>query len=431
MLGMRRVLWLAALPAWLALQFSGFSWKEIVSSFVAAGAAIAAGVLCLRARRAMEGERRTGWTLIGIGAISWGLGNACWPVYKLVLGEVPPLSLVDLGCLGLIPCMMGGAFFLIGRRRGALRIVFDGLLISGSLLMLSWTTAFGAVIRSEVDGWARVAVLAYPLGDVAIATMMLMLLIHDRDGQRHSIGLVSVGLLGLSVADSGYAFFVSLGLNHFAVFAYTGWLGCFLLVGLGARGASEHASAVAREMSPRWLALPYVPAIVALSSTSAHYFRTGEVSTFSAVLALALIALVMIRQMVALKDNVRLSTQLARTVADLRHSEGQLQHMAFYDQLTGLANRAHFYRTAEALFTPGPAAELPIAVLFIDLDHFKPVNDRLGHAAGDELLSLVAERLRTNVRESDVIARLGGDEFAVLLGDVPSDEVIQSIAAGC
>jgi diguanylate cyclase (GGDEF)-like protein len=427
--GTAHVAWAVGVVLWLGLWFSGFSWKEVTSAYVAAAAAVVAGVLCLRTGRSMEGERRLGWRLLGIGSMAWGLGNAGWPVYLLVRGSVPLPSLVDLGCLSLIPCMMLGAFFLIGRRRGALRIVFDGLLISGSLLLLSWTTAFGATIQQEQHGWARAIVLAYPLGDVAIATMMLILLIHDRHGQRRSIAMVCTGMLALCAADSGYAYFSANGLNGFGFFAYTGWAGGFALVGLGARSASQHAPAAAREMSPRWLALPYAPAALALSSTSIRYFRTGEVSSFPAVMALGLIALVMIRQMVALKDNVRLSSQLAKTVADLQHSEGQLHHMAFYDQLTGLANRAHFYRTAEALFTPGPASDQPIAVLFIDLDHFKPVNDRLGHAAGDELLALVAERLRSNVRDSDVIARLGGDEFAVLLGEVPSDAVIQTIAA--
>jgi diguanylate cyclase (GGDEF)-like protein len=168
--------------------------------------------------------------------------------------------------------------------------------------------------------------------------------------------------------------------------------------------------------------------VLALATATTTYLRTGAIDTFTFGLCIGLAALVMIRQVVALQDNMRLGRQLTETVADLRTSQEQLRHMAFHDQLTGLANRAHFHRTGEALFAPGPAAELPIAVIFIDLDHFKPVNDRLGHAAGDELLSLVAERLREGVREKDMIARLGGDEFAVLFTDVPSDDGVQVVA---
>jgi diguanylate cyclase (GGDEF)-like protein len=92
----------------------------------------------------------------------------------------------------------------------------------------------------------------------------------------------------------------------------------------------------------------------------------------------------------------------------------RLSHLAYHDSLTGLANRALFLeRLAEALAARGPG-EAP-TVIMIDLDDFKPVNDRHGHNAGDTLLRVVAGRLRDCVRDADTVARLGGDEFAILL----------------
>ncbi|NMO54576.1 diguanylate cyclase [Actinoplanes sp. TBRC 11911] len=99
--------------------------------------------------------------------------------------------------------------------------------------------------------------------------------------------------------------------------------------------------------------------------------------------------------------------------ARLREREHELHHLAFHDPLTGLANRQLFYeRLTHALTTRG---ERFIAVLFIDLDGFKEVNDARGHHAGDIVLKTVAERLHAGVRISDTAARFGGDEFAVLL----------------
>ena len=98
--------------------------------------------------------------------------------------------------------------------------------------------------------------------------------------------------------------------------------------------------------------------------------------------------------------------------------EEQLRHQAFHDPLTGLANRLLFRdRLEHAADLARGAMDQELTVLFLDLDDFKLVNDRLGHAAGDKLLVDVAERLRACLRKGDTVARLGGDEFAVLLQD--------------
>ncbi|MFN8108422.1 MAG: EAL domain-containing protein [Thermoleophilia bacterium] len=105
-----------------------------------------------------------------------------------------------------------------------------------------------------------------------------------------------------------------------------------------------------------------------------------------------------------------------RDVTVRRELEAQLERRAFHDDLTGLANRALFMdRVHHALARLRRHTEEHIAVVFIDLDDFKAVNDGMGHGAGDRLLMGVGERLRTCVRDSDTVARLGGDEFALLL----------------
>ena len=106
----------------------------------------------------------------------------------------------------------------------------------------------------------------------------------------------------------------------------------------------------------------------------------------------------------------------------------EIRRLAYHDSLTGLANRASFLGLLDqALVRAGPERRL-VALLYLDLDDFKPVNDAMGHAAGDELLIAVAERLRGAVRKTDTVARLGGDEFAVLLTDVDGPEVAAALA---
>ena len=108
----------------------------------------------------------------------------------------------------------------------------------------------------------------------------------------------------------------------------------------------------------------------------------------------------------------------ATTVSDLESWSNELTRQATHDELTGLANRPHLFANVEASLDKLRRTGEPFAVLFLDLDGFKEVNDELGHDAGDAVLQGIAERLRHQVRGHDMLARLGGDEFVVLLNDL-------------
>ncbi|HEV7896268.1 MAG TPA: EAL domain-containing protein [Planosporangium sp.] len=110
----------------------------------------------------------------------------------------------------------------------------------------------------------------------------------------------------------------------------------------------------------------------------------------------------------------------ARDISDTRRYQDQLAYQASHDELTGLANRTLFTsRTEHAVATGAPGT---VAVALVDLDDFKTINDRLGHAVGDALLVAVSARLRACMRPDDTVARLGGDEFAILLTDLRPGE---------
>ncbi len=117
-----------------------------------------------------------------------------------------------------------------------------------------------------------------------------------------------------------------------------------------------------------------------------------------------------------------------RDVTDRRMAEVALEYRALHDPLTGLPNRALVIDRLSQTFASARRHGLSTAVLFIDLDRFKSVNDSLGHSAGDELLVEVASRLGTGRRAVDTVARLGGDEFVVVLHDVADDDAAVDIA---
>jgi diguanylate cyclase (GGDEF)-like protein/PAS domain S-box-containing protein len=111
-----------------------------------------------------------------------------------------------------------------------------------------------------------------------------------------------------------------------------------------------------------------------------------------------------------------------RDISERKAFEEQLTHQAFHDPVTGLANRALFAERVRHAIARSRREHNRIAVVFLDLDDFKTINDSLGHAAGDEVLAEVAKRLATSIRASDTAARFGGDEFALLLEDIEGVE---------
>ncbi len=119
----------------------------------------------------------------------------------------------------------------------------------------------------------------------------------------------------------------------------------------------------------------------------------------------------------------RMLARSIRYALERKRIEKELLTAARYDPVTGLVNRSFFLGLLEYSLGRSERDERPVHVLFLDLDHFKKVNDSLGHAAGDELLRRVAGRLRRVVRNSDVVARLGGDEFMILMEDVEAGAV--------
>jgi diguanylate cyclase (GGDEF)-like protein len=113
---------------------------------------------------------------------------------------------------------------------------------------------------------------------------------------------------------------------------------------------------------------------------------------------------------------------------EMEELNSELRHLAHHDTLTGLPNRAHLTERLEQALAVARQEGGRIAVHYLDLDHFKQVNDTLGHAVGDELLRIAADRLRAAIRDGDTLARLGGDEFAVIQTSVIADSDAETLA---
>ncbi len=122
------------------------------------------------------------------------------------------------------------------------------------------------------------------------------------------------------------------------------------------------------------------------------------------------------------EDAVRIG--VARDVTDLREAEDKLRFLAHHDPLTGLTNRSLFNDRLDSALRAAHRHQSKLALLFLDINDFKTINDTHGHAMGDRVLCTIARRLENCLRESDTVARMGGDEFTALLTDIQSADVI-------
>lgn len=116
-------------------------------------------------------------------------------------------------------------------------------------------------------------------------------------------------------------------------------------------------------------------------------------------------------------------------ITALKQAQQELARLARYDSMTGVANRRHFDERLGLALARSQRHGKPLALFYIDIDHFKRINDTLGHGVGDEVIIEFARRLQTSLRGEDLIARLGGDEFAILVEDAPSPAAAEMIAA--
>jgi diguanylate cyclase len=401
------VLFLAAFVLDLRLQPGGERVTRAIDDITQFLAAASAAFASARRAGRETGRIRLSWQLIAAGLACWSGGQLIWSYYEVIQHDAVPFpSLADVGYLLLPVFAMAGLLVRPSQAfhgRGLLRIGLDVLLVIVSLFTVSWATTLGEVYRGGAGSMlARTVSLAYPAGDLALLAIVVTVLAYAHSGGRFGLVLLGTGLAGLAVADSGFAYLVANGTYHTGNLIDACWVTGFGILGWAAL-VDNLAEWRSRGRTPyTTMLLPYLPSLVGLAVAVWH-LAPGRGDKLLPISAAVMVVVLLIRQVVVVLENADLADRM--------------KHQAFHDVLTGLANRALFNdRLAHALDLRR-RDHRPLAVLLIDLDDFKIVNDSLGHPAGDELLVQVGERLHVAARSGDTVARLGGDEFAILMED--------------
>ena len=551
-----------ALAPYFAVVVTGFAspaTHKVLGNLVLCFVPLAAAIACLAgAHVEREPRLQRAWLLLGSSAAAWGLGQVVWTAYELVLhSEVPFPSLADVGYLGAVPFALASMLTFLETPVGftsRLRAILEAVIIVGSVFFVSWAVVLGPLYAAGAETLVKQFIgLAYPLADVALASIVLVALSRSRPGTRSCLVLVGLGVFGLAVADSGFALMTLRGRYSTGSPIDLGWAVGFLLIGLAALrpapGPAKHLGGDGRWglMAPvvmfvpvvgagivacarllgegldhvlLWDGMAIVTCLVAYQYSIIHentrftrfledkvadrtrelsdrerYYRqlfqdtSDVVSVLDVDLTVRDIASsveralgflpedvvgrgftdlvdrsdveaveaalkrarqlpgrpVVVDAMLRHRDGTHRSAELtlssllhepavggivvnAHDITERKELEEQLTHQALHDPLTGLANRALYRDRLEHALLRDHSRRPALAVLFIDIDDFKSVNDSLGHTAGDELLVAVTHRIQAALRSGATFARLGGDEFAVLIDNPVDDHEVETVA---
>ena len=355
------------------------------------------------AARFAADRRRLGWLALVIALLGWAVGEVIWAVYEArpELEHATHPAAAEIVLLFYPVGAMASLILLTDRIHRFWQLFLDGAIVASSLFVTSWVFALDKLIRE--GGNSLLTTFTHIFADVIVITTALVMLSRARPGRRASLNLLAGGIATIGVADIVIVFQTGIGSYHTGDLVDVTRVAGLGMVALGAlTSVNESPTGPARDgiTSRVRLWLPYLPLPLAAALVLGRAVGRMQHGPLLAALGI-LVAAVLARQFVMLAENQRLLAEVAQE--------------AFRDSLTGLANRAQFLHRLEQAIARRRSDAAPIAVLCLDLDDFKSVNDALGHPAGDELLVRIAGRLTAALGSNGTVARLGGDEFAVLI----------------
>ncbi|HEY1566759.1 MAG TPA: bifunctional diguanylate cyclase/phosphodiesterase [Solirubrobacteraceae bacterium] len=367
-------------------------------------------IICLRPLRIHA--RRRSFGLIAAGVTAYSAGNVVWTTWLSHTATPPVPSICDVLWLAFYPLAAAGIVGLTGirgRNRPPAGVWLDGIVAGGGLAAIGAAIIVPTVLSGHGSAATLAMDLTFPVGDLLL------------------VGLV-VGIVALRSwrIDRGWA---ALG-AAFVLFAAADLLDAVQATGAGRPSAVTDLTyllALSALAFAAWQVPPSRPE-PKFASWSVLLVPSGFMFA-----ALALLLLDHVHRLTALPFGLATVTMLAaigRMVVAFRDARGlaEARRLAGTDDLTLLPNRRRFMALTEEAIAASEASGRGLAVLMLDLDNFKQLNDTLGHHAGDELLRKIGPRVTRALRHLHTIGRLGGDEFAVLVYPAPGEAAIVEIA---
>ena len=402
---------------WLFFGWGDPDLRTLIADVAFIPTGLAASAMAWRAglHQTSPAKTRRAWKIVGAALLSFWLGDVVWSYYEVILGASPFPSLADAGYLLFYPILFIGLLTFQSAPRTRSEVVkfwLDAATVLLSGWMVIWYFVLGPTALSQNAGsLTTVLSSAYPIGDlVLIFGIAVLLLRRPDDGSREALGLLAAGLTFFLLADVGFGY-----LSLRETYESGDWPDAFWMLAQFLMVASAQVQVWkmrqrqdVQATDDRIRSTSVVPyAAVALGYAMLFFAgRHAAPYPMGGLLggAIAVTAVVLVRQLTVMSENIRLL--------------GELQTLATTDGLTGSLTRRHFFELAHREFGRAKRYNRQLAAIMIDIDFFKAINDRYGHASGDEALQAIVARCRANLREIDLLGRYGGDELVILMPEV-------------
>ena len=381
--------------------------SSLLNNWVVDGFEVVVALLCI-ARAIVGGPLRPVAIALGTGLLAWSLGDVLWSLETLGGGNPSTPSPADAFYLLFYPLACVAIILLMRTevRKPPLTAWLDGIMTGLGAAAVVAAFAFDT-ISQEVSGppLTVITLFAYPIADLVLLAMVVGALAMLPTWRNAQWLILALGCALDAVGDTVYLFQTSAGTYVVGTLLDVTWPAAIFLISLAMwqRPTSSTRSVVIR---PRFT-LPAIGATCGL----VVLFRgsLNHMSRVALVLAGVTLLVVVGRLLLSFRDLTTINESRKR--------------QALTDELTGLGNRRYLMGVLEDFFAYSTTSDhhQRLALLLIDLNHFKEINDSFGHPVGDQILKALGPRIEGILRSSDVLARLGGDEFGVVLTDADVD----------
>ncbi|WP_231563560.1 GGDEF domain-containing protein [Anoxybacillus sp. KU2-6(11)] len=421
---MQVIVFLYIIAYYMALFSMSRQTEVAVSSFFSLGGILLSIILLWKASIRVKTNERAFWKWMTAGAIFYFIAEMIYRIYEWSFQTEPPFpSWADVFYMLYSLAYIAALLYIVMQQRKTIVIwqsLWDALIVTCVIMAYSWIYIVQPITYLEEEALYIAVLVAYPLLDLVMLFLLLFLFFATNVRRIWLWNILGVGCFIFT--DTIY--FIQMMQFHYESNSWLDplWILSVLMIGLSADRAKDgDLSFQKREhFSLIRVIFPYVCFLILVW---APFISPGDRIVIACLIFA--VGFIFIRQLMTLQENRQLLQQLqtlnddldqqvAKRTSELTRLNEQLTYVANHDFLTGLFNRRAFVIELERVLMGAKQQQQCFAVIFIDIDRFKHINDYFGHHMGDELIAHIAKVLKEKARPTDIVARQGGDEFTII-----------------